>query len=100
MNWKIAQLERDAATGLVLTAHWTLTAVDGDYTANCYGSLTLPAKDPQDESFVPFENLTEAQVVEWVKEVMGSEQVASYEGALLANIELQKNPQQVSGVPW
>ena len=100
MKMKIAQLERHLPDGVVMTAHWTATKTDGDYGAGAYGSIQLPEKDPSDPTFVAYEDITEAQVVEWVKKAMGEEQVAQLEANLDSQIEALKNPTQAAGVPW
>ena len=100
MEMKIAQLDRHLPDGVVMTAHWTATKQDGDYTASAYGSIGLPAKDPSDPTFVAYEDITEAQAVEWVLEAMGQEQVEALEANLDGQIEAQKNPTSASGTPW
>ena len=100
MQLKVVQLERHLPDGVVMTAHWTASKTDGDYTASAYGSIGLPAKDPSDPTFVAYEDITEAQAVEWVLEVMGQEQVAALEANLDGQIEAQKHPTQAAGVPW
>lgn len=99
MDWKIIQLDRETATGLVTTAHWTLEHTDDEYSASAYGSVNLPTKDSQDESFIAYESLTESQVIDWVKAVLGDE-VAQIEGRMISNIQEQKAPVRASGVPW
>jgi hypothetical protein len=49
---------------------------------------------------VPYSELTESAVVEWVKASLGAEGVAAVDAALAQNIELQKNPVQATGTPW
>jgi len=49
---------------------------------------------------VAYEDITEAQVVEWVKKAMGAEQLAELEANLDSQIEALKNPTQAAGVPW
>jgi len=100
MEMKIAQLERHLPDGVVMTAHWTADKTDGDYGTGAYGSIGLPAKDPSDPTFVAYEDITEAQVVEWVKKAMGEEQLAELEANLDSQIEALKNPTQAAGVPW
>jgi hypothetical protein len=39
--WNIAQLERNTADGIVFTAHYTVDANDGTYSAGAYGSSAL-----------------------------------------------------------
>jgi hypothetical protein len=100
MNLNIVTIDRTLPAGLCTTAHWTATKQDGDYTASAYGSIGLPAKDPSDPTFVPYEDITEAQAIEWVLAVMGEEQVAALEAGLDSQIEAQKNPVAAAGVPW
>lgn len=100
MEMKIAQLDRNATDGLVVTAHWTVSKTEGEHTASAYGSIGLPEKDADDASFVAFDDLTEAQVVEWVKDAMGEEQVTSLEARLDSQLEELVTPKVVSGTPW
>ena len=100
MEMHIASLDRNLPGGVVMTAHWTASKTDGDYTASAYGSIDLPAKDPSDSTFIPYDQLTEAQVVEWVKEVMGTERVEALEANLDGQVEAKKNPTFVSDTPW
>lgn len=100
MEMKIAQLERHLPDGVVMTAHWTADKTEGDYGAGAYGSIQLPEKDPSDPTFVPYDQLTEAQVIEWVKKAMGKEQLAELEANLDNQIEVLKNPTSAAGIPW
>jgi hypothetical protein len=60
-TWKIVQLDRKTADGFVTTAHWDVTLTDGEYSARAYGACGFDG-----ELTTPYENLTEAQVLEWV----------------------------------
>lgn len=102
-TWNINQLdaypEYEGNADVVFTVHWTLNATDGDHTGGVYGSVGLTL-DPE-ATYVPYANLTEAQVVGWVHAALGEEQVAAYEAGVLAQIELQKNPTVVTPtLPW
>ncbi len=92
-TWTINQLERNTSDGFVTTVHYTVTKVDGDFSASTYGTIRFEAGTPE----TPFESLTEAQVVAWVKDKLGEEVV---EASLIANIEAQQNPVKASGLPW
>ena len=91
--WTIDNLDRQTSDGLVITAHWRVNAVDGEHTASAYGSVGFQRGD----DFTPFEQLTEAQVIGWVKSQLDVEQI---EAALAQIIAEQKNPTKVSGTPW
>jgi hypothetical protein len=94
--WSIANLERNTADGGVVVAHWRAIATDGDYSASSYGTVGF-TPDPTAPDFVPFESLTEADVLEWVYESVDKD---ATEASLAANIEDQKAPQTVAGTPW
>ena len=96
-TWGIANLERETSDGYVFTAHWTLSATDGDHTAGSYGSIGFERPEGK---LIPFENLTKELVIQWVQEKLGEEQVTSMEAALQAQIDEQKAPSKESGVPW
>ena len=94
--WTIAQLERNTADGGVVVAHWRATATDGDYSASAYGTAGF-TPDPTSPDFVPFDDLTEADVLEWVYAALDKD---ATEEALASQIEDQKAPQTVAGTPW
>ena len=94
-TWKIVNMERDASTGFVNTVHWTCSDVDGDFSGSTYGSIGL-----EGELVTPFEQLTEAQVIGWVKAAMGEETVVAHEAAVATQIAEAKAPKVASGMPW
>lgn len=100
ITWTISQLERTLPTGVVFIAHWRVSASDGAASGTVYGTAALEAKDPSDPTFVPYEDLTEALVIDWVKDVMGEEQVAAHEANVQAQIDAQQNPVTAAGTPW
>ena len=95
-TWTIAQLERNTADGGVTVAHWRCTAVDGDHTAASYGTVGF-TPDASADGFVPFDDLTEADVLAWV---YGSVDKDATEAALTAKIDADKNPTTTVGTPW
>ena len=91
-TWKIVQRDRTTADGFVTTAHWTVTATDGDFSASAYGTCGFDG-----ELTTPYESLTKEQVLGWVWQKIDK---AAYEASLAAQIEAQKNPVSATGVPW
>lgn len=92
-TYTINQLDRQTSDGLVTTAHYTVNAVDGEYSAGSYGTVGFE----RGESFIAYASLTEAQVIAWVKEKLD---VDAIEASLAAQIALQKAPVTETGVPW
>lgn len=102
-TWSIVQLEcypeLEGETDVVFTAHWTLNGTDGIYTGSVYGSQAVSVNP--DEPFTPYADLTEEQVIGWVKGAMGEEQVAAYEANVAGQIDAQINPPIVTPpLPW
>jgi hypothetical protein len=95
-TWAIANLERETADGFVFTAHYTVNAKDDTYSAGAYVSLGFERPD----NLIPFADLTEDEVVTWVKEALGADKVSEVEAALQTQIDQQRNPTQATGVPW
>jgi hypothetical protein len=93
-TWTIAQTDYLTSDGFITTAHWTATAVDGDYSASIYSTCSFAAATPS----IPYAEVTEAEVLGWCWN-NGVEKDAT-EASLAANIELQKNPVVSAGVPW
>ena len=102
-TWSVVQMdcypELDGETDVVFTVHWTLSATDGTYNGGVYGSVgvTLDAG----ATFIPYDQLTEAQVIGWVQDALGAEQVAAYEANVAQQINDQIDPPVVTPpLPW
>ena len=95
-NWTIPMTEYNKADGGVVTAHWRVTAQDGDYAAFACGTAGF-TPDPTAAGFIPYADLTEADVLAWV---WGSVDKDAVEVNLAQQIEDQKAPKTETGVPW
>jgi hypothetical protein len=93
-TWTITQCDRLTSDNFITTAHWTATAVDGEYTASIYSTCSWAAGTPT----IPYANVTEAEVLQWCWD-SGVDKDAT-EAALAQSIELQKNPVTATGTPW
>jgi hypothetical protein len=96
--WNIAQLERNTADGIVFTAHYTVNANDGTYSAGAYGSVGL---EQPEGNVIPYADLTPEVVIGWVQDKLGGEEkVAEISAALQKQIDEQRTPTTAAGVPW
>jgi hypothetical protein len=93
-TWTITQTNYEVSNGFITTAHWTATAVDGDYTASVYSTCSWADGTPT----IPYNQVTMQEVLEWCW-ASGVDKNAT-EAALAQNIELQKNPVTATGTPW
>jgi len=95
--WGVANLERETEDGYVFCCHYTVAANDGTYSSSAYGSVGFERPD----TLIPFADLTEDQVVGWVKEALGGdEKVTEIQDALQGQIDEQRAPTKAAGVPW
>jgi hypothetical protein len=88
-------------TDLVYNVHWIVTGVSDElnpqgiaYSATSIGTQTLDTSEVTD--FIPFEDLTNEQVVIWTKGAMGEEQVASIEASIQSQIDALITPTTVT----
>jgi hypothetical protein len=89
-------MERNVADDGVVVVHWRCTGVDGDHTASAYGT-TSHSPDPASPDFVPYDDLTEADVLAWV---WGSVDKDATEAAIASKIDAMANPTTTTGTPW
>jgi len=102
-NWTIEKMDcypqYAGQTDVVFTVYWRLTGIDGTYSAWDAGSLALTytAGTP----YTPYNQLTQDQVVGWVKDGLGPAVVASLEANVSQAIANQINPPVVQPpLPW
>jgi hypothetical protein len=83
-------------TDVVITADWRCNGTDGTYNGTCYGSASFA---PPTGSFTPYDQLTEAQVLNWCYS-NGVDQ-AAIEANVTQQIENQINPPIIAPpLPW
>lgn len=102
-TWKIAQLKRNPSNGLVNEVTYIMNFLHEGEVDRKVGMVALTG-DPADPAFIPYENLTEAIVLDWVKDSLGQEKIDEIEASFLtkleAIIEKKANPEFLSGTPW
>jgi hypothetical protein len=99
-TWKVAAMEAAkneyGLNDVVKTVHYTVDCTDGTESIGAYGSIGVPSPDAG--SFKPYEELTESEIIEWVKSQLN---VAEVEEQLSNGLELKKNPPVVvKELPW
>jgi hypothetical protein len=78
----------------IFTVAWLVEITDGVNTARRGGETNLTYPEP-------YENLTEAQVIEWVKEALGADKVTEIETDLNDQIlYMQTEPVKSIPLPW
>jgi hypothetical protein len=86
--------------GFVVNVLWTLTGVDGQYTASIGGNSQFTV---QEGTFTPYSQLTQAQVIGWVQAELGADGVANFEANVQGQINSMITPPvspQNTPLPW
>ena len=100
--WKVDNLIRKTTVGslsdVVTSVEWRAVLTDSGYSASVTGSVELD--DADTGNFTAYASITEANVITWVKDILGSDGVTDTENILTARIEELKVPVEKSGVPW
>lgn len=103
-SWVISQLncavESEGLPNVINVIHWryNATQVDGNKTwfAETYGAASVAQPNPQ--NFIPYEDVTEAEVISWLEQVLP---IDAMQASLEANIALQINPVEITlPLPW
>lgn len=88
-------------TDVVYNVHWRVTGVSDQldpegnaYTSTSIGTQVLDTSTITD--FIPFADLTNAEVVQWTKDTMGTEQVDQIEAGIESSINEEINPTSIT----
>jgi hypothetical protein len=102
-NWKILNLKRVPSNDLVTQVSYVINFKLENQEDRHIGSIELEG-DVTDPNFIPYENLTEAKVLEWVKSSIGEEKITeletSFSTRLQERIDRINNPEFLQGTPW
>jgi hypothetical protein len=98
MEFKITEIRREPSSGGVVEVRWWAGLSDGALNGVLDGVVNF-VPNPADQNFIPFDDLDESTVIGWVKQALGKE-FDSIQPALQAQIDRQKAPALVSGLPW
>jgi hypothetical protein len=92
-TWRIVQMERQASNDYVTLANWQLTGANGNVIESLHGQTSFS----EVAEFIPYDSLTEEQVLEWIKSQLD---IPALEAVLDARIDQQLNPPTIKGLPW
>lgn len=84
-------------TNVVVTVMYAVTAVNGDHTAEINAGLQIALEEGA--AFVPFDQLTEAQVIAWIPESMIESAQACVQGQIDSMITPPVSPTS-QPLPW
>jgi len=99
VTWTISTLERNTDDGVVV-AHWRAsdseTVGEVEHSGSSYGTCGF-TPDADADGYTAYADITEAQVIEWVKADVDADAV---EASIASQIADSKAPAITTGVPW
>jgi len=103
-TWAITALDCipavDGKQDYVVVAHWTCTGTDGTFSGSVYNTVTFNV-DAAKPNYIPYADLTEAEVIAWTQDALGSDTVDAVYRSIDQQIEGQVNPTIVHPpLPW
>lgn len=103
-TWAVTALYTQTEAGeqdYVVIANYTVVGVDGDYKADLSNIARFSTASIS--PFIPYQDLTEDTVIDWIQQDLGVDGVSNLEACIQGQIDSQINP-PVSPVntplPW
>jgi hypothetical protein len=102
-TWKINRINVwDSILGLtdvISEVQWEIITEEPGYQRHSANGITrFSAPDPS--TFVQYNNVSEAQIIQWVKDILGSEKVAEYQRAGWDYMGYTSTTETVKDIPW
>ncbi len=104
-TWKITGLKTkdiDSKPSAIVQTYWTKTGTDENGNEGTFTGATPFTVDPTDDSgpFIPFDQLTEADVIDWIKTVVVGGYEEHVNGKIAEQIEQKITPVVDAKLPW
>lgn len=84
------KVEVEDKKDVIFNVHWRLTGDDGTSQTTVIGTCLLDTSNL--ENFVDFDNVKHSEVVSWVEEKLGEEQVSQLKSNLDKQLDSLTNP--------
>lgn len=95
-TWTIKQFDFDPGDGYVSKVYYGIEAKEGEWRFSRGGSVILP----RPKTLIPYDQITEALALEWVKDFLGEDQVEAEEARTKESLDSIKPVSTESGLPW
>ena len=97
-KWLVTGLESEGANNIVKTVHYKVEGANTTHFAYIGNSVQI--EFDSSKPFSDYQNLTEDQVIGWIKQAIGDQLATSYEHDIAIEIQAKTNPIQKPGLPW
>jgi len=100
LTWAITNMTRVLSDGYVIKVSWTCAASAPNVQGALDGGNETYNNNPDQQGFIPYDQLTQDIVLGWVWASMGDDKKTALEAKLTAKVNAQLNPATASGLPW
>jgi hypothetical protein len=95
-TWAVTSLKKTVngdISGVVVQSTWTCTGTDADGDSGTFnGATPFPLSDVDPDNFIPYEELTEADVLSWIQAVVVDSYKDHVEEQIAKQIAASKAP--------
>lgn len=98
VNNMVSYPTAEGYTDVVVTVNWSCNGTDGTYSASLVGTTGVRL-DPN-VPYTPYADLTEEQVIGWVKETLGPSQVETIQNDVAQQIANSYYTPTILPNPW
>lgn len=103
-NWEITSLKTTNiadTSNIVVQTYWKKTGTDEHGNQGTFnGATPFPANNIENTNFIPFDQLTENDILTWVKSVVVGPYEEHVNDQIRKQIEVKKNLVVDSVLPW
>lgn len=89
-------VNQDGLENVIYIVHWYYTATcdpeSGSYSYQTFGAQQIAPFVSGSRPFIPFEQITEAEITDWVEEAIGPDKLSEMRAGMDAQIENLINP--------
>jgi hypothetical protein len=87
-------------TNYVVQTYWTKTGTDANGNTGTFNGATPFAPTPDQQNFIPFEQLTEQIVLSWIQPVVTGSYEDHVNGVIAKQIAEKIDPVNEQPLPW
>jgi hypothetical protein len=104
-TWKVTGIKtrtEGSNQDAVVQTYWTKTGTDDDGDTGVFSGATpfTTLNMPEGYTFIPFNELTEETVLDWIKAMVTDGYEEHVNGQIQKQIDLKKNPLIDAVMPW
>lgn len=101
-TWSVTGLmveNKEDLTNVAVMSNFSINGTDGEHTGQVSYAVNLLPADA--ENFTPYNEITQAQALQWTKDALGEDRVAAMEGEVADQIAKAAIPvPQPAPLPW